>query len=273
MAAVPADKGLFVFGLGHIGKEVAVQASREGWRVTGTIRKGEEKMKGVKCVEYGMNDVGKEMERCSHVLVTIPPVKGGDIVLKNYVKSLRGKKWVGYASSASVYGQTDGRLVSETDAKPKSEKGAVRVAVEAAWKSKVSPVQIFRLAGLYGPSRSIIDRLRSRTARYVEGGEYINRVHHADAASAILLSMNRAPFTSNTYNIADDCPCDQGAVVRYAASLLNMPPPPPTPLSGLPSRLLALHSTSKRLDTSRAKSHLGWRPRFSSYKTGLPSCL
>ena len=54
------------------------------------------------------------------------------------------------------------------------------------------PVQIFRLAGIYGPGRSAFDKLRDGTARrIVKPGQVFNRIHVDDIASTLEASIAR----------------------------------------------------------------------------------
>ena len=62
---------------------------------------------------------------------------------------------------------------------------------------------LFRLAGIYGPGRSILDRLRAgRAQRVVKPGQVFSRIHVADVAQVLAASLARpnpgAPTTSPT---------------------------------------------------------------------------
>ena len=58
-----------------------------------------------------------------------------------------------------------------------------RVAAEAAWLATGLPVMVFRLAGIYGPGRSALDRVREgRAQRVVKPGQVFSRIHVDDIA-------------------------------------------------------------------------------------------
>ena len=99
---------------------------------------------------------------------TAPPENGKDPVIENYgylfKKNSERIKWAGYLSTTSVYGDKKGGWVTEdTVLEPNLERSISRVAAEKSWLrfgEKFSiKTMIFRLAGIYGPGRSLIDRL------------------------------------------------------------------------------------------------------------------
>ena len=163
--------------LGHGYSAAALAARLPDWRVLGTTR--------TPGAAFGPRRGGGRMGRrrgdgrgrspaAEAILVSIPPADGRDPALQRYGQAL-GKaraKWVGYLSATAVYGDRQGGWVDETSAlEPVTERGRWRVAAEAAWAASGLPVQIFRLAGIYGPGRSPLDRLREgRAHRVVKAG-------------------------------------------------------------------------------------------------------
>ena len=91
------------------------------------------------------------------------------------------------------------------------------------------PVQIFRLAGIYGPGRSAFDKLRDGTARrIIKPGQVFNRIHVDDIASTLEASIAR-PRQGAIYNVADNYPAPPDEVIAYAAELAGLPLPPAIP--------------------------------------------
>ena len=69
------------------------------------------------------------------------------------------------------------------------------MAAERAWLATGLPVQVFRLAGIYGPGRSAFDRLREgRAQRVVKPGQVFSRIHVDDIA-AVLARLDGAAAT------------------------------------------------------------------------------
>ena len=65
----------------------------------------------------------ENLRSSDHILVSIAPVKGEDIVIKNFQNNLEKSKikWVTYLSATSVYGNHNGDWVDEnSDTKPTS---------------------------------------------------------------------------------------------------------------------------------------------------------
>ena len=76
------------------------------------------------------------LEEADHILLSIAPVNGADIVIKNfqnYFKSSKAK-WMTYLSATSVYGDHNGEWVDEnSETKPTSPNGIERLKVEKEW--------------------------------------------------------------------------------------------------------------------------------------------
>ena len=84
-------------------------------------------------------------------------------------------------------------------------------------------VQIFRLAGIYGPGQNALVNLAQGTARrIIKPGQVFNRIHVEDIAGALAASMDR-PSPGAIYNVTDDEPAPPQDVVAYAAGLMGVP--------------------------------------------------
>jgi nucleoside-diphosphate-sugar epimerase len=170
-----------------------------------------------------------------------------------------------FTSSTSVYAQTSGEWVDEiSPAEPDRETGRALLAAEAI--ALAAGGCVLRLAGLYGPGRSVLlQRMRDGSAVLEDGGaRWINQIHRDDAARA-LLAVARAGAPGAIYNAADDTPAMQREVYRWIADFLGRPLPPDGPAN--PSRKRGW--TSKRVSNARLRT-LGWAPVFPSYCAALP---
>ena len=144
---------------------------------------------------------------------------------------MSGARWVGYLSTTGVYGDTGGARVNESSpVNPTSARGRRRVMAENRWldlfwKQRL-PVHVFRLAGIYGPGRSMLDQVRAGRARRIDRpGHLFSRIHVDDIAAVLRTSMAR-PRPGAVYNVCDDVPAAPGDVVAYACELLGVPAPP-----------------------------------------------
>jgi nucleoside-diphosphate-sugar epimerase len=265
---------------GHGYSAAALAARLPDWRVLGTTRTpGTACGPGVEAVPWA--DAGAmdaAIAGAEAILVSIPPADGRDPALQRYGQAL-GKaraKWVGYLSATAVYGDRQGGWVDETTAlEPVTERGRWRVASEAAWATSGLPVQIFRLAGIYGPGRSPLDRLREgRAHRVVKAGQIFSRIHVDDIAAALLASMAR-PDPGRVYNLADDLPAPPQDVIAFAAELLGLPVPPEVPFEAadLSPMARSFYAESKRVANGRVKAELGLRLAHPDYRAGLRAIL
>jgi nucleoside-diphosphate-sugar epimerase len=137
------------------------------------------------------------------------------------------------------------------------------------------PVQIFRLAGIYGPGRSALDKLRDGTARrVVKPGQVFSRIHVDDIASVLEASIAR-PHAGAIYNVADDEPAAPDEVIAYAAKLMNVQAPPPVPFeqAELSEMARSFYGDSRRISNARIKSELGMTLAYPTYRDGLKALM
>jgi nucleoside-diphosphate-sugar epimerase len=182
-------------------------------------------------------------------------------VLRAYGGALGG--WLGYLSSTGVYGDCGGGWVDESAAL--NGRRAQRNAADQAWQAIGACV--LRLPGIYGPGRSVLDRLREGSAHRVDAvGQVFSRVHVDDIVSGVLAARAAPP---GAYNLSDDEPCGQNEVIAFAAQLLGRPPPPFVGLDTLSPMARAFYAENRRVSNLKAKRVLGWRPLYPDYRLGL----
>ena len=162
-------------------------------------------------------------DKITHLLISVPPSDDGDLFLNNFNKdlqSLKNLKWVGYLSATSVYGDHKGEFVNEnSELLTKFTRGINRKLAEDQWidiSNKYNlPLHIFRIAGIYGPQRSIIDRISSGNfINVIKDNHFFSRIYIDDLVNIINASMNK-PNPISIYNVADDLPSSLNDVVRY----------------------------------------------------------
>ncbi|WP_085808997.1 NAD(P)-dependent oxidoreductase [Sphingomonas sp. TZW2008] len=247
---------LFIFGLGYAAGAIA-RAS--GWPVLATTRDGRDgtiRFDDAAAVRAGVASA-------THVLSSVPADEGsGDPVLARYGDSL-GSRWLGYLSSTGVYGDAGGGWVDESA--PIRGRRAGRNAADAAWLALGA--RVFRLPGIYGPGRSPIERLREGKAhRTGLTDQVFSRIHVDDIVRGVIAGFDGP---AGAYNLADDLPASQDAVVSYAAALIGVAPPPIVPLDSLSPMARAFYAENRRVANGKAKRVLGWRPLYPDYRLGL----
>jgi nucleoside-diphosphate-sugar epimerase len=269
---------LLCFGLGYTARAFMRRLGPE-WSVIGTTRGGDG---GVR-FDRDRKLPAEIFAGISHILVSIPPDQQGDPVIDGHgsdIAALKGLRWLGYLSTTGVYGTRDGREVDETsELRPTGERSERRVAAETAWldlrRRYETPTHIFRLAGIYGPGRSAFGALRTGTARRIDAGAQVfSRIHVDDIATVLLASIAR-PRSGAVYNVCDDEPAAQEAVVAYAASLLGIAPPPLVPLAeaDLTPMARSFYADNKRVSNALIKSELRVTLAYPDYRAGLAAIL
>jgi nucleoside-diphosphate-sugar epimerase len=214
----------------------------------------------------------------SHVLCSIAPQANGDPALSTCAALLGGAHWLGYLSTAGVYGDHGGDWVDETTTpRPTQPRSIARLAAEQAWRELATrtgaSLDIFRLPGIYGPGRSAIDQVKAGTARRIDRpGQVFSRIHVEDIANAVLAAMAHDPAGA-VYNVADDLPALSSDVVAYAFELLGKPVPPAVPWEQAAPTMSAMarsfYAESRRLKNGRLKRELGVTLRYPTYREGL----
>ena len=73
------------------------------------------------------------------------------------------------------------------------------------------------------------------------------------------------------WNLADDEPCSQNAVIEHACRLLGLAPPPLQSLdeAGLSPMARAFYAENRRVANGKAKRLLGWTLRYPTFREGL----
>jgi nucleoside-diphosphate-sugar epimerase len=261
---------LHIFGLGYCGTAVGSAARAAGFVVSATTRHAHD------CTA---------LQAATHVLSTVPPDASGDPILAQHASALataRALCWIGYLSSTAVYGDRGGRWVDEdTPPAPTQDRGHRRLAAETVW-SRFAPqcaVDIFRLAGIYGPGRSAFDDLRGgRARRVIKPGHTFGRIHRDDIIFALLAAMRRhCPSGVRIFNLTDQEPAESAAVVEEAASLLGVPPPPAIDfdVAALTMTPMArsFWAENRKVASRKTQAALRLTWRYPSFREGLRAIL
>lgn len=248
----------FIFGLGYTASRIAAALTAQGWEVISTGRDGTLRFDDSGNVRAALADA-------RHIFSSVPPTADGDPVLEAYGDALAGK-WLGYLSSTGVYGDTAGAWVDET-AQIGTGRRTARADADARWLALGA--RVLRLPGIYGPGRSALERVIAGTAHRIDLPDQVfSRVHVDDIVQGCTRALG-AP--SGAYNLADDAPSSQNAVIEEACRLLGLPFPPLQSLdqANLSPMARAFYAENRRVANGKAKRVLGWRPLYPSYREGL----
>jgi nucleoside-diphosphate-sugar epimerase len=225
------------------------------------------------------------LAQTTHLLVTAPPDAAGDPVLRRHGAAIGAAprlRWIGYLSTTGVYGDRAGGWVDEqSPPAPRAGRSERRRAAELAWAAlgERRAVDLFRIAGIYGPGRAPFAALREGSARCIDKpGHVFSRIHRDDITAAVCAAMAQAPPAGvRVFNLADDEPAEAATVTEAAAALLGLPPPPRVPYAeaaGAMSEMArSFWAASRRVRSAHTQATLGLRWRYPSYREGLAAIL
>lgn len=275
---------LFCFGMGFSAK--ALVKLLPNAEVVATARSAESAgqlaERGIEAVAFDGTGPLPDyaLQGVTHVLVSVPPGDDGDPVVQycgQQLVAVSSLSWVGYLSTTGVYGDHQGGWVDEsTPLTPAGKRGARRVLAERQWTELFQSrpdvaVQLFRLAGIYGPGRNQFKAIRQGTARrLVKAGQVFSRIHVDDIATILNASIDR-PRDGAAYNVCDDEPAPPQDVVAFAADLLGVTPPPEVAFeeADLSPMARSFYGESKRVGNRLIKEELGVSLKYPNYREGL----
>lgn len=169
-----------------------------------------------------------------------------------------------FTSSSSVYGQIDGSVVDENST-TSPDRETSRLLCEAEDLARESGGIALRLAGIYGPGRSVhLKKLLEGSATIDEGGvsRFLNQIHQEDAVRAIahLIGCGVGRPGGSLYNVVDDHALTQRECYEALASFFGLPVPPEAPPA-----LDRKRAWTNKIVSNAALRATGWEPRFPSF--------
>ncbi len=187
-----------------------------------------------------------------------------------------------YISTTGVYGDCAGDLVDETRLpQPGVDRAQRRLHAEQSLQDWCAghgvEYVILRVAGIYGPDRLPLQRIRQRLP-LVQADEapYTNRIHEDDLVQVCLAAMHK-PVAGEIFNVSDGSPGSMAeyfdAIARYA----DLPLPPKIPMHKAAERLspgmLSYMRESRRLDNRKMLQLLNIELRYPTLDQGLKACF
>lgn len=263
-----------ILGAGYTGAALAKRLVAEGQRVIVTRRSPGKAI--AMALPLGNGAMGIAMDLADPASLAFPPdaivvclaPPGADPAgeIGALVYAARGCERLVYVSSTGVYAPGGGAWVDESwPLEPITASGRARLAAEAALPADTISL---RAAGIYGPGRGLVERIRAGTYRIVgDGRAHVSRIHVDDLVDAII----RAGATTfrGAVNVADDDPAPIGEVADTIAAHFGLPPPPRVAPDTVDADVAGMLTADRRIANKRLTQELGVRLRYPSWRSQL----
>jgi nucleoside-diphosphate-sugar epimerase len=180
-----------------------------------------------------------------------------------------------YGSTTGVYGDHGDAWVDESTApNAPHARGARRLATEEALRDAGLPLRVVRIAGIYGPGRTMRSAIQREALVLVEGAPSTSRIHVEDLAR--LLEAMLRPEAPKLAIACDEAPAPTIDVARYTCQLLGRATPTPVTLEEA-KRVLSATAQEMRLGGHRCRSlvraDLVGALEYPTYREGVKASL
>lgn len=219
---------------------------------------------------------------CNLIYLAPPPPEGtNDPWLARFLDGITPDQFpnkIVLLSTTAVYGDCQGRWINEAEAvQPQTDRGQRRLSAEqtlSEWcRSRAIPYVILRVAGIYGPGRWPLERLRQGLPALVEAqSPYTNRIHQDDLARICIAAMSRGR-NGEVYNVADGRPGTMTSYFKAVARAFHLPPPPEVSIDQahrvMTAGMLSYLTESRRIDNHKLLEDLQITLRYPDLEAGL----
>ena len=287
-------KRLYIAGCGYAGERLARVALSEGWQVTAQARNMEwaEALgsQGIATEVFGADDLDEipslKSVNGAVLLYSIPPQGGGtiDLRLRAVLQALDRDRSVPsrlvYLSATSVYGDTGGQLVTESDStNPTSAMGKRRVDAEQLIRAYAErygiQYVILRVSAIYGKGRLPVMQInQGQPLLKEELAKPSNRIHIDD-----LVAVCKAALTQGAgiYNVSDGAPCSMTEYFNCCADALGKPRQPQVDIeearASMPPLLFTYFMESRVVDNTRMRHDLLPALAYPSCREGVAASV
>jgi nucleoside-diphosphate-sugar epimerase len=187
-----------------------------------------------------------------------------------------------YLSTTSVYGDCAGEWIDESQPPaPGADRSWRRLDGENRWRGwseeTGGELVILRVAGIYGPGKLPLARLKSGRPMVAEIDSPItNHIHTLDLVNICLAAMARGK-AGEIYNVSDGHPGTMSGYFNAVADYFGVPRPPVISLQEakktLTPGMLSYLEESRRLSNRKLTKALGVTLRYPTLAEGLPASV
>ena len=278
---------IFCFGFGQVAKNFIKKINSKNLKVNLTTTSREKSDERnfddleYESFQFSENSFDQKLienlKSSDHILISITPVKGEDIVIKNFQNILANStvKWITYLSATSVYGNHNGNWVDEnSETNPTSSNGIDRLRAEKSWlnlaEKKNLPLQIFRLSGIYSNQNNTLNRLKKGNTKIInKKNQFFSRIHVEDIANILFESLHKFK-AKEIYNVSDDKPASTEEVILYGSKLLNTKRPETVEITSIESEMVKnFYKDSKKVNNKKMKEFFNYKLKYPTYVEGL----
>jgi nucleoside-diphosphate-sugar epimerase len=282
-----------IVGCGYIGRRLALRLQGEGCRVTGVVRSSasvsalaEDGIRAIRC-DLDRDSLPRRSTLGEALYYLAPPPGEGVLdtrmqrFLDGLVRSGQPRRIL-YISTTGIYGDCNGEWVDESrPPNPQVDRARRRWHAEQLlqeWHTRSGgELVILRVAGIYGPGKLPLARLRKGVPMVAErDAPWTNRIHADDLVSACLAAMRRG-LDGQVYNASDGTPGNMTDYFNRVADMAGIQRPPTISLrqarEELSPGLLSYLGESRRLSNARLLRDTGLQLRYPDLTSGLPSCF
>lgn len=209
-----------------------------------------------------------------------PPIKNTDTrALVNRIKAAAnsGLRAYVYGSTTGVFGAGPDReawIDESSEPGELTERAKDRLEYERALADAGFPLRVLRIAGIYGPGRTLREPIDRGALVLFQGGPMTSRIHVADLAR--MLEGATGPDWPRMMIACDELPAPTTDVARYTCGLLNRSAPEPISIEDA-RRVLSPLAMEMRLGGHRCRSlfreRLIGKLDYPTYKEGVRAAL
>ena len=286
-------KPIVIIGCGDVGTLVAHHYLKNNVPVSALVRSASSRERlqtqGIDAQQADLS-AGFELQtkpgQCRLFHFAPPPGQGSeDSHTRNLITALQKQPQapsrIVYISTTGVYGDCQGRWIDEdTPVNPQVDRAKRRFDAEqqllAYGKAQGSDIIILRVAGIYGPDKLPLKRLREgHPVVRKEDSPFTNRIHLADLVKIAVAAMEKGQHGA-IYHACDGQPGTMAEYFKAVAEKAGLPAPAEISLTEAADKLspgmMSYMRESRRLSNEKTLRELGIKLDFPTLEEGLERC-